>query len=169
MVINALTDGSNHIPYRESKLTRILQESLGGNSKTCLIITCSPSAFNEAETLSTLRFGKRSKKIKNKPIVNKEVSVQELQLEIRKLEEELKSYRLREKENFNFNTNNSVFQQKYEQDSPVDGKDFKIENLQINIEQTNKYVKHGKSESLNLQLNNGNIFSKTLRLSKFQF
>jgi kinesin family protein 5 len=43
-VINALTDNrSTHIPYRDSKLTRILQESLGGNSKTCLIITCSPA------------------------------------------------------------------------------------------------------------------------------
>ena len=47
LVINALTDGkSTHIPYRDSKLTRILQESLGGNSKTSLIITCSPSVFN---------------------------------------------------------------------------------------------------------------------------
>lgn len=62
MVINALTDGkSGHIPYRESKLTRILQDSLGGNSKTSLIITCSPSNFNEAETLSTIRFGIRAK------------------------------------------------------------------------------------------------------------
>ena len=71
LVINALTDGkSAHIPYRDSKLTRVLQESLGGNSKTCLIITCSPSNFNEAETISTLRFGKRAKQIKNKPKIN---------------------------------------------------------------------------------------------------
>lgn len=57
-VINALTDKkATHIPYRESKLTRILTESLGGNSKTCLIITCSPHPFNDQETLSTLRFG----------------------------------------------------------------------------------------------------------------
>jgi kinesin family protein 5 len=57
LVINALTEGATHIPYRDSKLTRILQESLGGNSKTSLIITASPSIFNEAETISTLRFG----------------------------------------------------------------------------------------------------------------
>ena len=57
-VIVALTDKkASHIPYRESKLTRILTESLGGNSKTCLIVTCSPHPFNDAETLSTLRFG----------------------------------------------------------------------------------------------------------------
>ena len=62
LVINALTDGkSTHVPYRDSKLTRILQESLGGNSKTSLIITCSPSPFNQSETISTLRFGQRAK------------------------------------------------------------------------------------------------------------
>lgn len=64
IVINALTDGKQgHIPYRESKLTRVLQESLGGNARTCLIVTCSPSKFNESETLSTLRFGIRAKVI----------------------------------------------------------------------------------------------------------
>jgi len=79
LVINNLTDGkSKHIPYRDSKLTRILQESLGGNSKTCLIITCSPSIYNEAETVSTLRFGQRAKRIQNKPKINKELSVAEL-------------------------------------------------------------------------------------------
>ena len=87
LVINTLTDGkSSHIPYRDSKLTRVLQESLGGNSKTCLIITCSPSIFNEAETIGTLRFGKRAKQIKNKPKINKEVSVSELKLLLEKLE-----------------------------------------------------------------------------------
>ena len=60
-VINSLTDKSSHIPYRNSKLTRILQESLGGNSKTTLIVTCSPSTYNEPETICTLRFGVRAK------------------------------------------------------------------------------------------------------------
>src|SRR3984885_1380645 len=76
MVINNLTDGkSSHIPYRDSKLTRILQESLGGNSRTTLIINCSPSSYNDAETLSTLRFGMRAKAIKNMARVNAELSV----------------------------------------------------------------------------------------------
>ncbi|KAG8849804.1 hypothetical protein FRB96_000627 [Tulasnella sp. 330] len=79
MVINALTDGkSSHIPYRDSKLTRILQESLGGNSRTTLIINCSPSSYNEPETLSTLRFGMRAKSIKNSARVNAELSPTEL-------------------------------------------------------------------------------------------
>ena len=102
-VINNLTDGkSQHIPYRESKLTRVLQESLGGNSKTCLIITCSPSVYNESETLSTLRFGERAKKIKNKPKINKEVTVAELQKLVDKLKENLKkaNNRITQLENF---------------------------------------------------------------------
>ena len=90
-VINNLTDGkSTHIPYRESKLTRVLQESLGGNSKTCLIITCSPSIYNESESLSTLRFGERAKKIKNKAKINKEITVAELQKLVTQLKENLK-------------------------------------------------------------------------------
>ena len=73
MVINALTDKkSHHIPYRDSKLTRILSESLGGNSKTCLIITCSPHPCNDMETLNTLGFGNRARSIKNKPKINRE-------------------------------------------------------------------------------------------------
>jgi kinesin family member 5 len=85
MVINALTDGkSSHIPYRDSKLTRILQESLGGNSRTTLIINCSPSSYNDAETLSTLRFGMRAKSIKNKAKVNAELSPAELKAMLKK-------------------------------------------------------------------------------------
>ncbi|KAJ3385123.1 hypothetical protein HDU84_002443 [Entophlyctis sp. JEL0112] len=115
MVINALTDGkSSHVPYRDSKLTRILQESLGGNSRTTLIINCSPSSFNEAETLSTLRFGMRpaqnsgsAKSIKNKAKINAELSptelknllkkakydIQQLQVYIVSLENEVKIWR----------------------------------------------------------------------------
>ena len=102
-VINNLTDGkSTHVPYRESKLTRVLQESLGGNSKTCLIITCSPSIYNESESLSTLRFGERAKKIKNKPKINKEITVAELQKLVEQLKENLKkaNARITQLENF---------------------------------------------------------------------
>ncbi|WFD30023.1 hypothetical protein MSPP1_001036 [Malassezia sp. CBS 17886] len=79
MVINALTDGkASHVPYRDSKLTRILQESLGGNSRTTLIINASPCAYNADETLSTLRFGVRAKSIQNNARVNAELSPAEL-------------------------------------------------------------------------------------------
>ena len=84
MVINALTDGkSTHVPYRDSKLTRILQESLGGNSRTTLIVNCSPSSYNDAETVSTLRFGMRAKTIKNKAKINAELSPAELKRQLK--------------------------------------------------------------------------------------
>ncbi|GLA27513.1 kinesin heavy chain [Aspergillus niger] len=93
MVINALTDGkSTHIPYRDSKLTRILQESLGGNSRTTLIINCSPSSYNDAETISTLRFGVRAKAIKNKAKVNAELSPSELKALLRKAQSQVTNF-----------------------------------------------------------------------------
>ena len=93
MVINALTDGkSSHIPYRDSKLTRILQESLGGNSRTTLIVNCSPSSYNDAETLSTLRFGMRAKSIKNKAKVNAELSPAELKSMLAKAKTQITSF-----------------------------------------------------------------------------
>jgi kinesin family protein 5 len=93
MVINALTDGkSSHVPYRDSKLTRILQESLGGNSRTTLIINCSPSSYNDAETLSTLRFGMRAKSIKNKAKVNAELSPAELKSLLKKAQGQVTNF-----------------------------------------------------------------------------
>lgn len=77
IVIRALLDKQSHIPYRDSKLTRLLTDSLGGNSKTHLIVTCSPASYNIEETISTLRFGSVTQYIKNKPRVNLEVNVEE--------------------------------------------------------------------------------------------
>lgn len=75
-VIAALVDGkSSHIPYRDSKLTRLLQDSLGGNSKTVMIATMSPASYNYDETLSTLRYANRTKQIKNKPKINEDPKV----------------------------------------------------------------------------------------------
>ncbi|XP_037034845.1 kinesin heavy chain-like [Bradysia coprophila] len=77
-VIAALTDGNkSHIPYRDSKLTRILQESLGGNSRTTIVICCSPASSNESETKSTLEFGKRAKTVKNFVCINVELTAEE--------------------------------------------------------------------------------------------
>lgn len=93
MVINSLTDGkSTHVPYRDSKLTRILQESLGGNSRTTLIINCSPSSYNDAETVSTLRFGMRAKSIKNKAKINQELSPAELKALLKKAQAEATTF-----------------------------------------------------------------------------
>ena len=72
-VISALVDGkTHHIPYRDSKLTRLLQDSLGGNTKTIMIAAASPANYNYDETLSTLRYASRAKFIQNKPKVNED-------------------------------------------------------------------------------------------------
>ena len=88
--INALTKAKKgHVPYRDSKLTHILRESLGGNSKTTLLIACSPHVFNVEETISTLKFGQRAKTIKNNVHVNQQRSVKELEAIIDNLTREL--------------------------------------------------------------------------------
>ncbi|VDN06199.1 unnamed protein product [Thelazia callipaeda] len=88
-VISALVDGkSRHIPYRDSKLTRLLQDSLGGNMKTIMLACISPSIDNYDETLSTLRYANRAKSIKNKPKINedpKDALLREYQEEIERL------------------------------------------------------------------------------------
>ncbi|CAN7985988.1 unnamed protein product, partial [Ixodes hexagonus] len=91
-VISALCDESNHVPYRDSKLTRLLQDSLGGNSNTIMIACVSPADSNFEETLNTLRYADRARKIKNQPVVNRDPNqaeiarlkqrVQELQVEL---------------------------------------------------------------------------------------
>eukprot|EP00939_MAST-03C_sp_MAST-3C-sp1_P001214 g1214.t1 len=88
--INALTDkNARHVPYRDSKLTRILQESLGGNTKTTLLVCVSPHHDNFEETLSTLRFAAAAKTIKTKATVNERQSPQLMEAMIRALRAEL--------------------------------------------------------------------------------
>ncbi|XP_059489445.1 kinesin-like protein KIF3B isoform X2 [Neocloeon triangulifer] len=66
-------DKETHIPYRDSKLTRLLKDSLGGNSKTVIVANIGPASYNFEETVSTLRFASRAKKIKNVPVVNQDI------------------------------------------------------------------------------------------------
>lgn len=89
-MISALVDGkhSGFIPYRDSKLTRLLQDSLGGNSRTVMIAAISPAAVSSDETINTLRYASRAKGIKNKPIVNedpKDALLRDYAWEIRRL------------------------------------------------------------------------------------
>ena len=92
-VISALVDGkSQHIPYRDSKLTRLLQDSLGGNTKTVMIANVGPADYNFDETMSTLRYANRAKNIKNKPKINedpKDAMLREFQEEIARLKAQL--------------------------------------------------------------------------------
>ncbi|XP_051531683.1 kinesin-like protein KIF17 [Myxocyprinus asiaticus] len=88
-VISALVDGrSKHIPYRDSKLTRLLQDSLGGNTRTLMVACLSPADNNYEESLSTLRYANRAKSIQNRPRINedpKDALLREYQEEIKKL------------------------------------------------------------------------------------
>uniref|UniRef100_A0A8C5AS56 Kinesin-like protein n=1 Tax=Gadus morhua TaxID=8049 RepID=A0A8C5AS56_GADMO len=81
-VISALGEESKkgtHVPYRDSKVTRLLQDSLGGNSHTLMIACVSPADSNIEETINTLRYADRARKIKNKPIVNMDPRTAETQ------------------------------------------------------------------------------------------
>eukprot|EP00118_Oscarella_pearsei_P000713 m.5620 g.5620 ORF g.5620 m.5620 type:complete len:1042 (+) comp13653_c0_seq1:66-3191(+) len=92
-VITALVDRAPHIPYRESKLTRLLQDSLGGRTKTSIIATISPAACNFEETVSTLDYAHRAKNIKNRPEVNQKLTkralIKEYTEEIERLKRDL--------------------------------------------------------------------------------
>jgi kinesin family protein 4/21/27 len=99
-VISALTDekraaGGGFAPYRDSKLTRILQDSLGGNSRTTMIACVSPSEMNHEESLSTIKYASRARNIKNKPIVNRDANsmlIESLRTQVETLTIEIKEY-----------------------------------------------------------------------------
>lgn len=95
-VISALSEGKGkHIPYRDSKLTRMLQDSLGGNTKTLMVAAISPADYNFDETMSTLRYANRAKSIKNKPKINedpKDAMIREYKEEIERLRQMLASF-----------------------------------------------------------------------------
>ncbi len=90
-VIHALTSNMEHIPYRDSKLTRLLQESLGGNYKTALVVTCSPHSSQLQDTLSAMKFAQRAKRIQNRVQVNIKNSPDQLLKVIEELKEELRA------------------------------------------------------------------------------
>lgn len=97
-LITCLVDKSQgkatHIPYRDSKLTRLLQDSLGGSAKTCMIANISPAEPSYEETLSTLRYADRAKSIKNQPKINedpKDTLIREYADEIQRLKDQLQT------------------------------------------------------------------------------
>ncbi|QID83276.1 Kinesin- motor protein [Saccharomyces pastorianus] len=147
-VINALVDHSNHIPYRESKLTRLLQDSLGGMTKTCIIATVSPAKISMEETASTLEYATRAKSIKNSPQVNQSLSkdtcLKDYIQEIEKLRNDLKNSRNKQgifitQDQLDLYESNSIL---------IDEQNLKIHNLR-------EQIKKFKEKYLNqLDINN---------------
>ncbi|XP_030926949.1 kinesin-like protein KIN-5C [Quercus lobata] len=136
-VINALVEHLGHIPYRDSKLTRLLRDSLGGRTKTCIIATVSPAVHCLEETLSTLDYAHRAKNIKNKPEINqkmmKSTLIKDLYGEIERLKAEV--YATREK--------NGVYIPKdryYQEESEKKAMADQIEQMGIMLETHQKHL-----------------------------
>ncbi|KAI3696793.1 hypothetical protein L6452_29341 [Arctium lappa] len=136
-VINALVEHSVHVPYRDSKLTRLLRDSLGGKTKTCIIATVSPSAHCLEETLSTLDYAHRAKNIKNKPEANQKMSkamlLKDIYLEIEKMKQDLRATR---EKNGVYIPNERFAQDEAEKKMKND----KIEQLEIDLNISEKQV-----------------------------
>ncbi|CAD8194063.1 unnamed protein product [Paramecium octaurelia] len=130
-VINGLSEKQQHVPFRESNLTKLLWNGLSKNSMTSLIITCSPCISNEPETLSTLRFGVRAKMIKTQPKVNKEVTIKELEILNNKLMKDLEE-------------RNYIIDQLKKDDNKV--KIIKLEEQMLQLRKENQLLKEQNSQ-----------------------
>ncbi|XP_018789911.1 PREDICTED: kinesin-like protein KIF3A [Bactrocera latifrons] len=139
-VISALVDGkSTHIPYRNSKLTRLLQDSLGGNSKTVMCATISPSDINYMETISTLRYASRAKNIQNRMRVNeepKDALLRHFQEEIARLRKQLEE-----------NSHEDQISEEEDEDIDDDEADIEIEIEETPVFNGKKSKKREKSDA----------------------
>ena len=172
-VIHALTTNSDHIPYRDSKLTRILQESLGGNFKTSLIVTCSPHSYHFDETNSSLKFAQRVKFIKNKVKINIKLTYEELQKINGNLRKELGIVKIENKKLRDILASNNI---EFIIDNKVDDNEIKDEeskNLIVcksTFKGTKKNLFFPKKSTGNLITNSEtDLLSKTQSQSKFHF
>ena len=123
-VIDALSQNRKYIPYKDSKLTRLLADSLGGNTKTVMFANISPASYNYDETLGTLRYASRAKLIKNAPVVNEDPK----DALLRKYEEEIKA--LKEKL-ANGGNINDILEEVSEESDDGDDAEVEEENKQI--------------------------------------
>ena len=156
-VINALTDSKErkHIPYRDSKLTRLLENSLGGNCKTTMIATISPAQCSFNESLSTLNFAKRAKNIKNRPIVNEDIDHNAL---IHQYENELKKIKMElEEKSKLIASNEKILELKNKEEKAKNDaiKAFEQASKQLFIERDEKQKLEAKIRLMNLQMIKG--------------
>ena len=156
-VINALTDSKErkHIPYRDSKLTRLLENSLGGNCKTTMIATISPAQCSFNESLSTLNFAKRAKNIKNRPIVNEDIDHNAL---IHQYENELKKIKMElEEKSKLIASNEKILELKNKEEKAKNDaiKAYEQASKQLFIERDEKQKLEAKIRLMNLQMIKG--------------
>ena len=153
---------STHVPYRESKLTKLLQDALGGNARTTLMVNCSPSTINEEETISSLRFGHSAKNIKNKPKVNLETSdseyrkqlavakqeINDLRAQNLSLESELSAFKASKNNNEKLSYANSLLLKQVQQkDKLIQDKENEIQRLRLEVE-----ILKGRENQLNITM-----------------
>ena len=156
-VINALTETKErkHIPYRDSKLTRLLEDSLGGNCKTTMIATISPAHCSFNESLSTLNFARRAKNIKNRPVINEDIDhnglIHQYENELKKIRKEL------EEKNKIIELNEEILKMKNrEEKEKIDAiKAYEQTSRQLLIEREEKQKLETKIELMNLQMIKG--------------
>ncbi|CAA6668485.1 unnamed protein product [Spirodela intermedia] len=161
-VITALVEHLGHIPYRDSKLTRLLRDSLGGRTKTCIIATVSPSVHCLEETLSTLDYAHRAKNIKNRPEVNqkmmKSTLIKDLYGEIERLKAEV--YAAREKVGV-YIPKERYYQEESERKAMAD----QIEQMGVVLETNQKKI-DDLQEEYNAQLHQCSDLSKKLEATE---
>lgn len=167
-VINALVDRSQHIPYRESKLTRLLQDSLGGRTKTCIIATVSPAKIAMDETMSTLEYATRAKSIKNTPQVNqslaKDTSLNTYISAIEKLQHDLKASRQKDgiyitQDQYDLYESNSIL---------IEEQKTRIHNMEEQLQRfKDKYVEQTEiNKELEVKVNSIEATNQTLLKDK---
>lgn len=163
-VITALVEHSVHVPYRDSKLTRLLRESLGGKAKTCIIATVTPAVHCLEETLVTLDYAYRAKSIRNKPEVNqkiKSVMLKDLYQEMEKMKQDLKA--AREKNGIYIPHERFVLEEaeKKAMREKVDCLELRLEKQNKELEKYKKLYLAEQECRMNLEIQNTELKMKT--------
>ena len=173
-VISKLVKQSSHIPYRDSELTRLLQDSLGGNSKTIMVANIGPANYNYDETCNTLRYANRAKQIKNKPKINedpKDAKLREYQEQIAKLRQQLleksgkvpRKIRSKKKKITKINPETGEQYSEYETDSENESNDSDHQNNE-DPEEIAEMKKQLQEEKTRLENNHNLVKSERDRL-----
>lgn len=156
-VITALVEHLGHVPYRDSKLTRLLRDSLGGKTKTCIIATVSPSIQSLDETLSTLDYAHRAKNIRNKPELNqkmlKSALIKDLYADIERLKQEVRAAR---EKNGVYLPHDRFIQEEAEKKATAE----KINRMELELDSKNKQIEELGELNISHQQTNADLIDK---------